>query len=312
MIAIKSQKILGIICVVSTVTLFSIHDMAVKWLSTDFPLHQITFVRSIIGIIITLAIFVPLEGQYKKLVAGNMPLLIVRGSIMVFTNVLIFCALATLPMTTAMAIFFVGPLITTVLSIPFLGEKIGKHRISAVLVGLLGCLLIMRPGGDSFQFAALFPLGAAFFYSLMVIMTRKLGATESASTMVFYLQLIFLIFSLSMYIFFGDGEYGNDENLAIDFVFRAWIWPDFHSLLFLLLIGLTFGAAGYLVSQAYRVAEASFLAPFEYVSIPMAVLWSYFIWGELPDSIATIGIVLIVSAGLYTAYREARNKPNDR
>jgi len=302
------RKLVGILCVIATVTFFSIQDMAVKWLSTDYALHQIIFIRSLIGLAVTLGFLLPIEGGYEQLISKRFKLLLVRSGTMIFTNIFIFCALAALPMANAMAIFFTGPLIITILSVPVLGERIGVQRLLAVFVGLLGAILIIRPGGDTFQVASLLPLGAAICYSAMVLMTRKLGVTESASTMVFYLHFIFLIASITMGLAAGDGKYVGSSHPATEFLLRAWIWPDLNGWMFLSLIGVTFAAGGYFVSKAYKSAEASFLAPFEYVSIPMAVFWSFLVWDELPDKIAAIGIGLIISAGLFVAFRESRNK----
>lgn len=300
-----SPRLLGICCVLVAVTIFSTQDMAIKWLSGGYPLHEIVFFRAVIAMIVTLAVFVPLEGGFKNLRSKRWRLHLLRGGSIVIGNLCFFTGLASLPLSEGVAIFFTAPLIITLLAIPVLGEKVSLSRFLAVAVGLLGALIVMRPGSDVFQPAALLPLIAAFAYSSMQMMTRKLGMAEKASVMAFYIQLMFLLSSALMWVLVGDGRYSGTGDPSLDFLLRAWVWPPMGDAAIILCIGIFNAIAGYLISQGYRISEAGMVAPFEYIAIPMSVFWSVTIWGDWPDGYAWLGTALICGAGLFVALRES-------
>ncbi len=299
---------LGIACVVSAVLIFSTQDMAIKWLSGGYPLHEIIFIRAAVALSLTLAILVPLEGGYRSLLTPRLPLHLLRGFALVIGNMTFFMGLASLPLAEAVAIFFTAPLIITILSVPVLGEKIGWPRVSAVLAGLAGAMIVMRPGSSTFQLAAILPLIAACAYSCMTMMTKKLGIGERASVMAFYIQLMFLSASVAMWLAAGDGRHSGSGHPSLEFLLRAWVWPSNVDLAIVCAIGCINAFGGYLISQGYRISEASMVAPFEYAAIPLAVFWSVAIWGDWPDAIAWTGILMICAAGIFVAYREGRRK----
>ncbi len=294
----------GILCAMGAATAFSLNDVAIKWLSGDYPLHEITFFRSLFAIVVTLCVFVPLEGSYRNLLSKRLRFHLLRGAIVVTANMAFYTGLATLPLGEATAIYFVAPLFITALSVLLLGETVGPRRWLAVLVGLAGVIIVIRPGGSTFQYAAFLPLFAAFFYALLQITSRKIGVTEKASTMSFYLNVVFILFSGSIGLVFGDGRFSGTGSANLDFLLRAWIWPPASDLLLLAGIGVIGSVGGYLVSQAYRISQAGLIAPFEYVAMPLAIFWSITIWGEWPDAVAWVGIVLIAGAGLFVFLRE--------
>ena len=299
----RSPNLVGIVCVMGAVTAFTTQDMTVKWLSESYPLHQITLFRAAIAMAIIVGVFMPLEGGWRHLRTRRPGLHLLRGFAVVVANMCFFTGLVTLPLGEATAIFFVAPLLITALSVVFLGEQVGARRWLAVLVGLTGVVVMMRPGTETFQLAALLPLAAALAYASLQIMTRKLGMAEKASTMSFYIQIVFIAVSTTIGLIVGDGRYVSGDA-HLDFLLRAWSWPDLPGLGVLLVIGVLSAIGSYLVSQAYRISEAALVAPFEYVAIPMAVFWSALVWGDWPDAIAWSGIALIGGAGLYVFYRE--------
>ncbi len=280
--------------------------MAIKWLSGGYPLHEIVFIRAAVAICVTLLVFVPLEGGYTNLLSKRWRLHMLRGFAIVVGNMCFFTALASLPLAETVAIFFTAPLMITLLAVPLLGETISWRRMTAVLIGLLGALVIIRPGGATFQYAAILPLVAAFAYSCMQMMTRKLGMAEKASVMAFYIQLMFLLASSTFWIIAGDGRFAGGGNPSIEFLLRAWVWPNSGDMAIMCAIGFFNAFGGYLISQGYRISEAGLVAPFEYIAIPLSVFWSLFMFAERPDQWTWIGISLICGAGIYVAYREGR------
>ena len=304
--ATRNTRLIGILCVVGAVTIFSLQDLTFKWMSDRYPLHQIVFIRGVVAIAVVLGLLVPLEGGFRSLLSDRIPLHLLRGLALVVGNMTFFAGLASLQLAEGVAIFFTAPLLITLLSIPLLGERVGAQRLIAVLCGLLGAVIVMRPGGDAFQEAAVLPLIAAFAYASMTIMTRKLGTQDSASVMAFYLQVMFIASSLMIYAVAGDGKFSGNDNKSLEFLLRAWVWPETYDFGLMLVIGVLNAFGGYLISQGYRMSEASVVAPFEYVAIPLAVVWGFLMWSDLPDAASWIGIGMILSAGVFVAWREIR------
>ncbi|MEX0347216.1 MAG: DMT family transporter [Rhizobiaceae bacterium] len=297
-------RIIGIVCIIGAVWTFSSQDAGIKWLSGDYPLHEITFIRSVIALIITLAIIIPLEGGFENLKTERIGLHLLRGMTVVAANMAFFTGLASLPLAEATAIIFVSPLFITIFSVLLLSEKVGARRWAAVLVGLAGVMIVMKPGGNTFHYAAILPLIAAICYALLQIMTRKLGFTDKASTMAFYIHLTFFAFSGLVGLLLGDGRLAGSDSANLEFLTRAWIWPETQDILIIGGIGILAALGGYLISQGYRLCPANIGAPFEYAALPMGIAWSIILWGHWPDGWSWIGIALIAGAGLYVFYRE--------
>lgn len=295
---------IGILCVMGAVSAFSINDMLIKLMSGDYPLHEIIFIRGVISGLFALLVFVPLEGGFGNLRTARWRLHLLRGMTVVLANMTFFTGLAALPLGEATAIYFVGPLFITALSYFFLGERIGPRRWFAVSIGLAGVVVMIRPGMATFQAAAILPALAAFCYASLQIMTRKLGMAEKASTMTFYINVSFIVFSGAIGLVFGDGRYSGWDNPSMEFLTRAWVWPSPGDWILLAGVGVIISLAAYLVSQAYRTCEAGLLAPFEYVAMPLAVILGIVVWGDWPDAVAWLGILLIAGAGLFVFIRE--------
>ena len=303
-----ASNLLGIACVVAAAFVFTTQDMAIKWLSGDYALHQIVLIRASIAITITLTILVPLEGGYRNLQTRRPALHLLRGLAIVVANMTFLMGLATLPLGEATALFFIAPLFITVLSVLLLRERVGPRRWIAVLIGLSGVVVMLRPGDEIFRAAALFPVAAAFAYASMQIMTCKLGIAEKASTMAFYIQITFIVVSGGVGLTVGDGRFAGGTGPSLEFLLRAWVWPSGGDALIILGIGALNAMGAYLISQAYRGSEAGLIAPFEYLAMPLAVFWGVVIWGDWPDAVTWLGIALIGGAGLYVFYRETARR----
>jgi len=299
---------LGIICIVLGMTAITVNDMLIKLLSDGYPLHQMVFLRSIIAVAFSLGM-VQLEGGWKILRTDKPFWHLARGLLLVVSNLSFFAALAVLPLADATALFFVAPLFITLLSIPILGEKVGIRRISAVLVGFAGVLVMQRPweSAGSDKLVMLLPVLAAFTYALCQILARRLGASAKASAMAAYIQGIFIVVSIGFYVVAGDGRFAAGvENESLRFLLKPWRWPDGNDGLLFLFLGLLSAVIGYSISQAYRLAPPATVAPFEYVAMPLAVLWGWLVWDYLPSMQILGGIVLIMGAGLYVFVRERK------
>ena len=300
---------LGAICASISVIFFSINDVAIKFLSGGYALHQVVLIRSVIGLLIIVAVIAPMTTGWAIARTKKLKMHMLRGLCVVFANMTFFLGLAAMPLADAVAIFFISPLVITLFSVLFLGEVVGPRRWAAIAVGFIGVVVMMRPGTQAFQVASLLPLAAAFCYAGIHIITRRIGGTESAATMAFYIQLMFIIVGVMFGLFVGDGRFGDQSDPSLAFLLRAWSWPVVADYPIFLIIGVGIGIGGYLISQAYRVAEASFIAPFEYLALPISVIFGMIVFSEFPGVWDYLGMALILGAGLFTVWREAQTKP---
>ena len=292
--------------------LFTTSDMGIKMISGDYALHQIILTRSSVAILFTLLVFVPLEGGIKNLLTKQLTLHILRGFGIGIANLCFFSSLISLPLGEAMAIFFIAPVLISLLSVFILKEKGHLESWLAVLVGLIGVLLILRPSFEDFNPATILPLIAALAYAMVQIITCKLGEKEKASTMAFFVQLNLIVFSAVFGLFFGDGTLANPSQPIINFIFRVWILPSWIDGLIMCGLGLLNGIGIYFISQAYRNSRAIVIAPFEFVAIPLAIFWSIIIFGDWPDIVSWLGILLIAGAGLFIIFHEnSKNRKNE-
>lgn len=293
--------------VLAGVAAISVNDVLIKQLSGGYPLHQMIFIRSAIGIVFSLML-VQMEGGFAILRTRTPGLHLMRGALVVVSNLTYFAALAVLPLAEATALFFVAPLMITLLSIPLLGEKVGPLRLTAVSVGFAGVVLMMRPWDSETEvsrFILFLPVLAALTYALNQILTRRLGATTRASAMAVYIQGIFVVVSLVFYLVAGDGRYAvGVENGSVQFLLRAWVWPEGSDRWLFLGLGLNSAIIGFALAQAYRLADAAVVAPFEYIGLPLAIFWGWVIWGEVPVPVVWAGSALILGSGLFVFIRE--------
>ena len=294
--------LLGIAAAMGGSAVFSLNDLCIKQLSGAYALHQVILVRAFVGISFILA-FAVLSGQ-RRIWATKRPWMhVLRSSIVMISNATYFLGLAALPLADAAAIGFVAPLLLTMLSVVVLRETVGWHRWGAVVVGLIGVVVMLRPEGQ-FKWAAILVLISALCYAMTQTMTRMFRETESAVTINFYTQLAFIVVSSTMGFFVGDGHLAGSSDASLAFLFRPWVLPSSSDWIYFVGTGVSVAIGGLLMSQAYRTCEAALVAPFEYTSMPLAVLWGLLVFGTFPDAQGWIGIALIIGAGLYTLYRE--------
>lgn len=274
----------GIVLALAGAFLFVLQDSSIKWVTTSLAVIQILFLRNLIamGLLWSVA---ALTGRPIVLKTQNPRLMLLRSLIGVAGWYCFFAGLKHLPLATVMALFFSFPIFLTALSVPILGEKVGPRRWAAVLVGFCGVLVITRPGA-ALEWPMLYVLGASLSWALVAILTRKLGKTESTSTMVFYALASFV---------------------AVMAVPIYWVWapPSMLDLGLISLAAVVGVSAQMCLIRAYTIAEPAVIGPIEYTGLVWAALLGYLIWGDLPDLFTLCGALIIVASGLYIIQREA-------
>ena len=283
----RSYRLRGIIFMIIGVSALSLMDAAVKsTLQLDIPVLEIIAIRGwMITAVLLLAL--PFRGGWQALSTRKIKLHVGRTLIGFFAPFLFFSSLKFLPLADATAIFFCTTFFMTAGSVFFLGEHVGIHRWSAVVVGFIGVLVVSSPGSGSFQAGALLALLAGAAYAVIMLSGRLLTRTDSSFKMVFYFNAI---------------------NSLISTALLTLVWtPPSQTALLLILLASTLALIGYFcITHAIRLSPIGVVAPIEYIALVWATVLGYVFWEDIPTFNVWIGMAIILSAGLYIMWRESR------
>lgn len=305
----------GITLICIGVFAISINDLLIKALSGGYPLHQIVFTRTAIGIFLSF-LMLHLEGGLALLRTSQPGLHIIRGLTLVAANMTFFASLAVLPLGLTTALFFVGPLFITLFSFLFLREKVGPLRLGAIVVGFMGVIVMQEPWNEGSDYGPpwLFalPVIAASLYAAMAVMTRALGVKSAASALTIYNQVMFLLVSSLFYLFVGQGQADpGPDSPSLHFLLRAWVWPTPEDWPYFIVVGICNGVVAYCITAAYRMAPSATIAPFEYIGLPLAIFWGWLVFAEWPTPAIWVGCAMILGSGLFVFLRERqKNRSN--
>jgi drug/metabolite transporter (DMT)-like permease len=274
----------GIALILASTVFLGTSDVTAKYLSATLPSIEIAWIRFLSFALIMVPAMLPGSPLYA-LHSDRKGLQLIRGAALLGSSLFFISGLRFLPIAEASATGFVSPLFVTALSIFFLGESVGVRRWLATAVGLIGVLIILRPGSSAFHPAAFFPLVSALAWACTLIMTRMLSSSERAITTMAYSSIAGVCIL----------------TVLVPFV---WVTPSWNDILFGIFIGVASTAGQWIVVLAFRYADASVLAPFSYTQLLWVSILGFMVFGEVPDIWTVTGAVFIVASGLYTAHRE--------
>ncbi|MCK5749522.1 DMT family transporter [Oricola sp.] len=280
--------------------LLPLMDAIAKWLSTEVGVSpgQLTLARFVVQAVVSGAIVVAIAG-FAALWPKRPLMNLIRGAILGTASLLFFLALKYMPLADAISVFFVEPLILTILSVIFLHEKVGWRRVLAILVGFAGALIVIQPSYALFGAVSLLPLGTATLFASYLTLKRAAGVRDSAVVMQFAAGVggvLVLSLATAAGTAWGIGNLG----LRVDFPAYAWI---------LMAVMGGVGMTGhYIIVLAFRIAPASLLAPFQYLEIVSAAAAGFLLFGDFPSLSKWIGVAMIVGSGLYVFWRERRRQ----
>jgi drug/metabolite transporter (DMT)-like permease len=274
----------GIALILASTVFLGMSDVTAKYLSATLPSVEIAWIRFLVFALIMSPAMLPGLRLYA-LQTRRPGLQVLRGVALLGSSLFFISGLRYLPIAEASATGFVSPLFVTALSIVFLGESVGVRRWIATAVGLIGVLIILRPGTGAFHPAAFFPLVSALAWAGTLVMTRMLSGREHALTTMTYSSI-------------------TGAGILCVLVPFVWVAPTWHDILFGIFIGIASTAGQWIVVLAFRYADASVLAPFSYTQLLWVSILGFLVFGEIPDIWTVIGAVFIVGSGLYTAHRE--------
>ena len=283
--SVINSPLFGIGLMIIMTVCFSSLDASAKYACNELPLWMVMWGRYLFHFIFITIFF--LGGAPRAIIfTKNLKLQILRSVLIFCAGVSFWSGLMYLPLADCTVIAFISPLLVTILSVFLLGEKVGFHRWGCVMMGLLGVILVIRPGMGIVHWAVVLPLLSALFYAALLIITRVLGQREDALTTLFYTSIGGLILSSILVLFF-------------------WKTPSPIQWLFLIWLGLLGAVGHFFMIKAFENAPASLLAPFNYTSLIWATFFGFFLFGDLPDAWTIFGAIIIISSGLYLVKRES-------
>jgi drug/metabolite transporter (DMT)-like permease len=300
----QNRTALGIVFLCLGVFVFSLQDAIIKQVSGAYPVTEAVVIRSLIAIPL-LAAFVHAEAGISSIASPRSRWMTVRAFILFLSYTTYYLAFPALPLAEAVALFFTAPLFITMLAIPMLGERVEWRSWTAILIGFIGVLIMLRPGTVLFEPAALLSLLSALMYGLAAVMTRRLGITETASVMSFYQNGVYLVGAGSLALALGTMGAGDASHPSLAFLVRPWTRPNIPDFLLMAACGAIAAIGMTFITQAYRIAQANLVASFEYTGILWAPMWGFLFFSEVPRWTTAVGAALIVSSGLVAL----RNRP---
>ncbi len=269
------------------VLVFCLMDAVLKTLSAHYPAMQVAALRGMSSLPWVL-VWAGLTTGLRPLLRVRWSLHLLRGAIGIMMMAAFVYALRTIPLSTAYSIFFAAPLLITALSVPILKEHVGPRRWTAIVIGFIGVLVVLRPtGGGVLTLAGLAVLASALGYAVSAITVRILARTDSSQAMVVWLMALMAL---------GAGLMAWPQWVPLRME-HAWL---------VLALGFAGALGQYLITEAFLLGEASLLAPLEYTALAWGVLLDLAIWGVLPDGVTWVGAAIIVGSGLYLIRREGR------
>jgi len=279
------RQLRAVLMMLGCVAVFSAMDVILKLLAARYPAMQVASLRGASSLPWLLA-WAAFTTGLRSLLRARWSLHLLRGALGVLMMATFVYALRTLPLATAYSIFFVAPLMITALSVPILGETVGPRRWMAIPVGFIGVLVVLRPGGQGMlTLAGIAVLVAAFGYAVSAITVRVLARTDSTQAMVVWLMVLMAA---------GAGLLAWPQWIPIRGE-DAWL---------ILGLGIAGALGQYLITEAFRLGEASLLAPLEYTALLWGLGWDLTLWGVLPGGMTWLGAAIIVASGLYLVRRE--------
>ncbi|MCC5970022.1 MAG: DMT family transporter [Pararhodobacter sp.] len=280
----RHETPLAIVTICAGVAFLVTNDALAKLLTERYPPIQILFLRNLIAVPIIAALVVGLLGP-AALRTRHLRLHALRGLMMVTGAWLFFTGLVYLPLAEATALVFSAPIFITALSVPLLGEAVGWRRWGAVLLGFVGVMVIVQPGGAAFQMASLLPIATAVLYALFMISARWIGRAERLLTMMLFVMMFPMLYAAPMAIAFWVPVLPGDMVLFV-------------AIAVLGSLGIT------LIGHAFRLAPAAIVAPFDYTALIWATGLGWLIWGDIPLVWTVVGAAIVVASGLIIILRE--------
>lgn len=283
----RNENLRGIVLMLLAMAVLALMDATMKQLAAHYAAIQVAAMRGMVSLPFVIAWVWYRERGFRSLVRVRWRWHLARGVLAILMLTSFVHAIGSMPLSEAYTFFFIAPLLITALSVPLLKETVGVRRWTAVIIGFLGVLIVLRPGVVGLNLATVAILVAATCYALNAVSVRILGRTDSTAAMSFWFMVMVAV---------GAGALAFPDWSPVRAADVAWLVG----------MGVTGALGQMLLTEAFRCAPISVVAPFEYSTLFWGVLLDLLVWGELPPPIVFVGAAVIVGSGLYLIHRERK------
>ena len=293
----------GILFILLGMGFFSIQDALIKFVYNDAALYELYFGRTIAALFLLIS-FLKLSNKKIELKTYYPVLTSIRVICFFFGFSFFYISLTYMSLAMANALFFCCPFFVSILAVIFLREKVGIRRWLAIATGFAGVFIVLDPNFNNFDYMKLAPIACAFCYAISMTITKITSDKDNVYTQMLHLYFGAIIISILFFIFTGKGQFNTFSDPTFQFIFREWFSNPSYAWPFIVAMGLISVLAFYFILNAYSIASPSVVSLYEYSLIVWAILTGYILFDNIPTLKTLIGVLIIISAGVYIYLRE--------
>ena len=299
----KNNNPKGIVYILIGMAIFSIQDALIKFVYEDAALYELYFGRTLTAVFLLTSYL--LFSKQKIILKTHYPFLTIFRVICFFFGFsLFYVSITFMSLAMANALFFSSPFFISILAMLFLKEKIGIRRWAAIFVGFVGVYIVLNPDFKNFNMINLAPVGCALCYAISMTITKITSDKDNVYTQMLHLYIGAITISILFFIFTGDGQFNTFTDPTFQFIFREWFTNPVYAWPIIIAMGITATFSFYFVFSAYSIASPSTVSLFEYSLIIWSIIIGYLLFNDIPSIRTFIGVILIISAGIYIYIRE--------
>ena len=299
----SEARLKAIFCVLAAVAVSSTQDAITKSMSGSLSVNEAVIFRCFGSLLVLIPLLLR-AGGLRTLPTPHLAAVLLRSLILCGGYYCYVLAIAAMPMANGVAIYFTMPFFIAGLAGPFLGERVRLHRWLAIIAAFAGVLVMVRPGAKSFEPAALLSLASAFLYAVGQMMSRHISQKVPPVVMAMWQNAVYFGVAVVLLLLFNSIDSSGFTHKSLMFLSRGWVWPNLADTAILLINGVFAGCGMILFVTAYKLAESSFVAPFEYSSMIWAVTYGVIVFHDVPDRFTLAGAGVVIAAGLLMVWRD--------
>jgi len=299
----KNNNPKGIVYILVGMAIFSIQDALIKFVYEDTALYELYFGRTLTAVLLLTSYLI--FSKQKIILKTHYPFLTIFRVICFFFGFsLFYVSITFMSLAMANALFFSSPFFISILAMLFLKEKIGIRRWAAIFVGFVGVYIVLNPDFKNFNMINLAPVGCALCYAISMTIIKITSDKDNVYTQMIHLYIGAITISILFFIFTGDGQFNTFTDSTFQFIFREWFTNPVYAWPIIIAMGITATFSFYFVFSAYSIASPSTVSLFEYSLIIWSIIIGYLLFNDIPSIRTFIGVILIISAGIYIYIRE--------
>jgi len=299
----KNNNPKGILYILVGMAIFSIQDALIKFVFEDTALYELYFGRTLTAAILLTSYLI--FSKQKIILKTHYPFLTFFRVICFFFGFsLFYVSITFMSLAMANALFFSSPFFISILAMLFLKEQIGIRRWSAIFVGFIGVYTVLNPDFENFNIMSLAPVGCALCYATSMTITKITSDKDNVYTQMIHLYIGAITISILFFIFTGKGQFNTFTDPTFQFIFREWFTNPMYAWPIIIVMGVAATFSFYFVFSAYSVASPSAISLFEYSLIIWSIIAGYLLFNDIPSIRTFIGVLLIISSGIYIYVRE--------